>query len=117
MVAMKPRVFIPFLLALILALTSQAMAVTRVSSDATGQMVLCIGTQSVTVYVDAEGQPTAAPHFCPDCALLDDIDPRRAEPLVLPVVAETALAPVVTVRALSRASAVLPPARAPPAPV
>lgn len=114
---MKPRLFISVLLALILALTSQAMAVTRVSTDATGQMVLCIGTQSVTVYVDAEGQPTAAPHFCPDCALLDDVDPRGPEPLVVPIGMQIASGLVFTVETAFARHAATPPARGPPVPV
>lgn len=73
---MMPRSTIAFAFALILALTSQVMAVTRVSTDATGQVVLCIGAKAVVVYVDDEGQPTAAPHICPDCALTDGFLPE-----------------------------------------
>lgn len=51
------------------ALTSQAMAVARGSADATGQMVICIGAETVTVYTDADGAPTQAPHLCPDCVI------------------------------------------------
>ncbi len=68
---MTLRGFISLALALMIALSSPATAVARTSAAATGQMVLCIGTQSLTVYTDAEGRPTAAPHFCPDCALVD----------------------------------------------
>ena len=57
-------------LALVLALTGQSMAAMRGATDATGQMVLCIGTESVVVYVDDAGEPTQAPHFCPDCAVM-----------------------------------------------
>ena len=45
------------------------MAAARGAADATGKMVLCVGTQSVVVYMDEQGQPTQAPHFCPDCTL------------------------------------------------
>lgn len=58
-----------FLLALMLAFTSQSMAVARGASAATGQMVLCTGSGPVAVYTDAQGQPTSAPHICPDAAL------------------------------------------------
>ena len=68
---MRFRSFILLALSLMLGFTSPAMAVTRASADATGQMVLCVGAQVVTVYTDAEGKPTAAPHICPDCALSD----------------------------------------------
>jgi hypothetical protein len=30
-------------------------------------MVICTGAGPVTVYTDANGQPTSAPHVCPDC--------------------------------------------------
>jgi hypothetical protein len=57
-------------LAFVMALTGQSMAVARGASDATDQMVLCIGTQSVVVYTDKAGEPTQAPHFCPDCTMM-----------------------------------------------
>ncbi len=57
------------MLALTLALTSQSMAVARGASAATGQMVLCTGTGPIAVFTDASGQPTNAPHICPDSAL------------------------------------------------
>jgi hypothetical protein len=53
-----------------LALTGQSMAAMRGASDATGQMVLCTGTGSVVVYMDEAGEPTQAPHFCPDCIMM-----------------------------------------------
>lgn len=65
------RSFISFLMVLILGLTSQAMAVTRGAAAATGQVVICNGSGTMVLYLDAEGQPTAAPHICPDCALSD----------------------------------------------
>jgi hypothetical protein len=57
-------------LAFVLALTGQSMASARGATDATGQMVLCVGAEPVVVYVDAAGEPTQAPHFCPDCIML-----------------------------------------------
>ena len=57
-------------LALVLALTGQSVAAARSASDATGQMVLCTGTGSVVAYMDAAGEPTQAPHFCPDCTIV-----------------------------------------------
>ena len=56
-------------LALTLALTGQSMANARGASAASGQMVICTGTGPQIIYVDAEGQPTSAPHICPDAAL------------------------------------------------
>jgi hypothetical protein len=67
---MNLRRILPFVLALILAMTSQAMAVARGAADATGQMVICVGGGTVTIATDASGAPTAAPHICPDCVLV-----------------------------------------------
>lgn len=67
---MARRSVLSIVLALILVVTSQAMAVARGASDTTGQMVICVGAGTTTVYTDASGAPTAAPHICPDCLLL-----------------------------------------------
>ncbi|WP_294613393.1 hypothetical protein [uncultured Roseovarius sp.] len=56
-------------LCLLMALTSQTMAVARGAASPVGTMVLCTGTGPVTVMVDANGQPTGTAHICPDCAL------------------------------------------------
>ena len=45
------------------------MAVVRGASVAAGETELCIGGQIVSVYTDAEGNPTQAPHVCPDCII------------------------------------------------
>lgn len=57
------------LLAVVIALTAQSAALARTMPDATGQMVICTGTGPVMMYFDAEGEPTAPPHICPDYAL------------------------------------------------
>ena len=62
------RLIPSLLLALVLAFTSQSMAVARGAAAAAGQMVLCTGTGPIAVYVDANGKPTSAPHICPDAA-------------------------------------------------
>jgi hypothetical protein len=54
-------------LCLMLLVTGQSMAAQRGAAAATGQMVICIGLETVTVYVDDEGNPTTAPHICPEC--------------------------------------------------
>jgi hypothetical protein len=56
-------------LALMLVLTSQAMAVARGTSGPAGQMVLCTGTGPTLIYVDQNGVPTGPAVYCPDCAL------------------------------------------------
>ena len=63
------RILSSLLLALVLALTSQSMAVARGAAPAAGKVVLCSGGGFVAVYLDAEGEPTSAPHICPDAAL------------------------------------------------
>jgi hypothetical protein len=63
------RPLFSLLLVLILALTSQSMAVARGANAATGQIVLCTGAGPVAVYVDATGAPTRTPRICPDSAL------------------------------------------------
>ena len=68
--------FISIWLVVVLVLTGQSMAAARGAADATGKMVLCVGTQSIVVYMEEQGQPTQAPHFCPDCTLaLIDVAP------------------------------------------
>lgn len=61
-------------LALLIAVTSQQMAMARgMMKDASGQVVLCTGSGPVTITLDAQGDPlngTGGPvHICPDCAL------------------------------------------------
>lgn len=57
------------LMALILALTGQTMAVARGATGPAGSMVLCTGTGPITVLVDEQGQPIGPRHICPDCSL------------------------------------------------
>ncbi|MEL6451505.1 MAG: hypothetical protein AAFQ19_09600 [Pseudomonadota bacterium] len=64
------RILTSLLLAVVLVLTSQQSVVARGMDRAVDHMVICAGTETVVVYIDAEGAPTAAPHHCPDCALL-----------------------------------------------
>lgn len=64
------RTYLAFLLSVLLILTGQSLAASRGVSMAVGQMEICSGNGPVVVYMDAEGQPTGAPHYCPDCALM-----------------------------------------------
>ena len=57
------------MLALLLVLTAQAMAVARGMPGVAGAMVLCTGSGPVAVLTDAEGQPVGPAHICPDCTL------------------------------------------------
>lgn len=53
-------------LALLLAITSQALAVARGAAPASGYAVYCMNGSMVTVAIDADGQPVGEPHLCPD---------------------------------------------------
>lgn len=71
---------------MLLVVTSSSMAVARGAVGPSGQMVLCTGGGVVTVFVDADGEPTGPPHYCPDCALSllmavasPDVMPHHAE--------------------------------------
>lgn len=71
-----------FVLAFLLLVTSQSMAVARGTMvDATGTMVLCTGTGPITVLMDENGEPIGPRHICPDCAL--SVIAGLAEPFVL----------------------------------
>jgi len=62
--------FLALVLALLVALTSQHMAVARgVTHDVAGAVVLCTGEGVRTVHVDQDGNPVEIVHICPDCAL------------------------------------------------
>ncbi|AKS46855.1 hypothetical protein SAMN05444287_1979 [Octadecabacter temperatus] len=57
-------------LALLIAVTSQQMAMARgMARDASGQVILCTGQGVMTVTLDAQGEPMGPVHICPDCAL------------------------------------------------
>jgi hypothetical protein len=67
MTSVSLRAFISLTLAAIIVVTSQSMAVARGSSAASEQLVLCTSDGVIAVYLDADGNPTAAPHVCPEC--------------------------------------------------
>ncbi|MBI1415767.1 MAG: hypothetical protein GC146_00960 [Limimaricola sp.] len=77
-----PQRFFGLILAALLALTAQQMAVARGQTMVAGQVVVCTGQGPVTVTLDANGKPTGRVHLCPDCALRL-IVALDAEPLVL----------------------------------
>ncbi|RLK11358.1 hypothetical protein [Ruegeria conchae] len=108
------RQILPYALSLLVLVTGQGLAASRGIDRAVGQMVLCTGTGPVVVYMDDEGQPTRAPHYCPDYALslLGAVHDARA---ALPLAPSRAL-PAPPLRSADLISAPLPrhPARAPP---
>jgi hypothetical protein len=62
------RAPLALILALVLALASQTMAVARTHAAQPGMtMVICSGYGVTTVTLDAEGNPTGPVHPCPDC--------------------------------------------------
>ncbi len=63
-----PR-YLAGLLALVLVLTGQSMAIARGAGMPDGSMQICTGSGPVMIYVDDNGQPVAPPHLCPDAAL------------------------------------------------
>ncbi|WP_417473323.1 hypothetical protein [Leisingera sp.] len=77
------RRYLGLFLALAVALTAHSAAAAQGGRDATGTMVICTGMGAVVVYTDAEGQPVAAPHYCPDCVthVLDAVVPPTALPV------------------------------------
>ena len=57
-------------LALLIAVTSQQMAMARgMARDVSGQVILCTGQGVKTVPLNAQGEPMGPVHICPDCAL------------------------------------------------
>lgn len=63
------RPFAGILLALVLVLTGQSMAMARGAPGPAGEMVICTGQGIVSITVDENGDPVGPPHICPDCAL------------------------------------------------
>ena len=104
------------LLASVLVITSGAMAAARGQAAPAGEIVLCTGTGTLIVPVDAQGNPSGPAHICPDCAL--HLFAMPAPPTAVPVPSGAWSAPAF---ANAQDSAVwvrpapLPPARGPPA--
>lgn len=104
-------------LCLLLGLTGQAMAFARAAAPADGRAVICTGSVYQSVYVDAEGQPTAPPELCADCLhLLAGLLPAHA-PLAAPGDFGTAAAVPAPLAVHSGTSVRNTRARAPPLPV
>ncbi|MEC3862600.1 hypothetical protein VK792_15010 [Mesobacterium sp. TK19101] len=54
------------LLVLVLALTSQELAVARGASAGVEQITICSAQGLVAIELDADGNPTGPAHICPD---------------------------------------------------
>ncbi|MBC7133408.1 MAG: hypothetical protein H5U16_09925 [Roseovarius sp.] len=74
-------------LCVLVALTSVTLAVARGTPQPVGQIVLCTGEGTRSVFIGADGAPVPAPHVCPDClpafhaTAPQDALPLRHEPL------------------------------------
>ena len=68
------------ILALVVAVTSQGMALARGQSMAVAETVICVAGGLAAVPVDAQGRPTGPPHVCPDATLLTTGAPCMAVP-------------------------------------
>mgnify|MGYP001795356004 CR=1 FL=1 len=56
-------------LTLALLVTSISAASARGAAPAVDQVVICSGHGVTVLFLDATGEPTQAPHLCPDCVL------------------------------------------------
>jgi hypothetical protein len=97
-------------------LTAGAAGAARGQAMAVGEIVLCANGMAVTLPVDADGQPTGVPHWCPDCALtlLTGLPAAPALP-VSPNGTSAALRAAPQAQATGAPLPPVPPARGPPA--
>lgn len=101
-------------LALMLAISSMGMAVTRGQAASTVELVICSGMGMMTVSLDSQGNPVGPTHPCPYClaghtpALLPDVATLPARERGFVIYAPTAMPRVI---ALSPPAAL---ARGPP---
>jgi len=114
---MKPlfRTYLALTLAALLTLTGQSIAVARGMPGPSGMMELCTGTGPVMVYVDAQGQPTAPPRYCPDDAFHVLSIVALPDAVTAPPVTLSRLTPVQQDAAVADLRPVPATARAPPA--
>lgn len=73
----KMRSYLIGLLALVLVLTGQSVAMARGMPLAAGLIEICAGDRAIMIVVDEDGQPTGAAHICPEFTL-DIVDPVPA---------------------------------------
>jgi hypothetical protein len=95
-------------------LTAGAVGAVRGQAMAAGEVVLCANGAAVTIAVDAEGRPTGAPHWCPDCVLLLLAGLAPGPAAAVPPAEGAAAAPMITDRRSAAARPAAPLARGPP---
>lgn len=61
--------FVAFVAVLALLVTAETMAMARGASPAVSETILCSAHGIERIPLDAEGEPTSAPHICPECLL------------------------------------------------
>ncbi len=108
------RLISAMLLSLLVAVTSQEMALLRGQTKAVGVAVLCIDDQAISVSVDADGKPIKPSHFCPDCALNVMVAVADAPTQVQAVVGRSRSLLPVTVSVSVGKAVPVPTARGPP---
>jgi len=54
---------------LAIALTAGVAGGARGQAAVAGEIVICAGQGPATIHLDADGNPTGPPHWCPDCVL------------------------------------------------
>ena len=92
------RSLVALFLGLLIIAGNQGLAMVHGVGSAGGEateMVLCTGTGPVTVWIDANGDPVAPPHDCPDCTLClpHGLLPETAQPARAMRVARSVLRP------------------------
>lgn len=68
----------------------------------------------MVVYVDVDGAPMQAPHFCPECLLLANSGAGEAKALIVSAVERSAQFHISSAQATPRHWRMLPKSRAPP---
>jgi len=101
---------------LAIALTAGVAGAARGQAAVAGEIVICAGQGAATVYLDADGNPTGPPHWCPDCVL--SLFAAVASTALLPAPSDTCLGAAYPVSASRHipAPAPVPQARGPPFP-
>ncbi len=115
---MGRRVIYPilvFCLSLSMAAFGLSVAKAQGAAPAAGMSVICSGDMVMTVFVDADGQPTTAPHLCPDCAMAaaSGLVPAPAGVSAMERASEHHILPAITAPVTLRRARV-PQARGPP---
>ena len=102
-------------LALSVALVSVHTAIGRAEASAASDIEFCIGTEIVTLAIDATGQPVKRNHTCPDCVLSGLAVLDVATGPLPPITSAWTLSPSATARSVTPAQMPHASARGPPA--